>query len=69
MIGGKEVDFVVGRLLIEIDGHAQDGERNFNLIETGYVPIHFSNQEVLSNRESIKTQITNYYGSISSNAT
>lgn len=68
IIDGREIDFLVGKLIIEIDGHIQDGKRNFSLIEMGYVPIHFSNQEVLNDRDSIKIQIKNYYGSISSNA-
>ena len=43
---GREVDFVIGRYAIDIDGHDQDGAKNVHLVNAGYVPIHFSNREV-----------------------
>ena len=60
LIRGREVDFVIGKYVIEIDGHEQDGEKNLQLIEMGYVPIHFSNQEIINNRDKIKNQLKNY---------
>ncbi len=55
-VGRSEVDFLVGKFAIDLDGHAQDGDRNFDLIERGYVPIHFSNRQLL-NRETIKLEL------------
>lgn len=51
VIKGREVDFLIGKYAIEIDGHEQDIEKNNLLIGLGYVPIHLHNLEV--NRENI----------------
>ncbi len=45
-IKGYEVDFLVGRYAIEIDGHEQKGEKNELLAKHGYTPIHLTNEEV-----------------------
>ncbi len=45
MIEGREVDFLIGKYAVDIDGHEQDGEKNHMLVEAGYVPIHLTNQE------------------------
>lgn len=60
LIRGKEVDFVLGKIVLEIDGHPQDETKNLQLIEMGYVPIHFSNQEIINNREIIKKELLKY---------
>ena len=54
-IGGREVDFLIGRYAIEIDGHPQSAGKNHTIFKDGYTPIHFNNQEIISNREIIKT--------------
>ena len=41
-----EVDFLIGKYAIEIDGHQQDVSKNVRLIEMGYYPIHFRNNEI-----------------------
>lgn len=43
-IGGREVDFVIGKYAIDIDGHEQDINKNIMLITRGYNPIHFDNR-------------------------
>ena len=45
-IGGREVDFLIGKYAIEIDGHLQDTEKNRMLVREGYTPIHFNNWEI-----------------------
>jgi very-short-patch-repair endonuclease len=45
-IEGREVDFLIGKYAIEIDGHQQDVLKNKMLIEKGYNPIHFNNWEI-----------------------
>lgn len=45
-INGREVDFVIGRYAIDIDGHAQDTKKNEMLAKAGYAPIHISNNSV-----------------------
>lgn len=50
IIGGREVDFVIGRICLEIDGHEQDGIKNHMLADLGYVPIHLNNSEITKER-------------------
>ena len=57
IINGKEVDFLIGNIVLEINGHEQSGERNHFLANLGYVPIHINNKEVYENRDSIKQLI------------
>lgn len=47
-IEGREVDFIIGKYVIEIDGHEQDVEKNYMLIRNGYSPIHYTNNEISS---------------------
>lgn len=49
IIGGREVDFIVGKYAIEIDGHLQEGKKNEQLHEAGYIPIHYENSEITEN--------------------
>lgn len=51
IIGGREVDFVIGNYCIEIDGHSQDTDKNEMLANLGYTPIHLHNSEIT--RENI----------------
>lgn len=56
-----EIDFLIGeKYAIDIDGHDQKPERNYKLIELGFIPIHFSNQEIKNNRELIKKEFIKY---------
>ena len=45
-IQGREIDFLVGRYVIDINGHHQDTSKNEMLAREGYIPIHVSNNEV-----------------------
>jgi len=47
-IDGMEIDFVVGRHAIEIDGHPQKVEKNQRLLAAGYIPVHLMNSEASS---------------------
>lgn len=51
IVDGKEVDFIIGKYAIEIDGHTQNGIKNHFLAERGYIPLHFQNNEIT--RENI----------------
>lgn len=46
LVNGREVDFIINKHAIDIDGHAQDVEKNRMLIESGYYPIHFNNNDI-----------------------
>jgi hypothetical protein len=57
---GREVDFLIGNIAIEIDGHEQVGNKNHLLADAGYVPIHITNDEIYTDRLSI-IKLLNYY--------
>lgn len=56
-IAGREVDFLIGTYAIEIDGHEQIIHKNSLVLELGYTPVHFSNDDVLDDRDSTKQSI------------
>lgn len=45
-INNNEVDFLIGKYAVEIDGHKQDPYRNKALLGSNYIPIHFQNKEI-----------------------
>lgn len=45
-INGREVDFIIGKYAIDIDGHKQDSLKNIMLKREGYIPLHIQNNEV-----------------------
>ena len=55
IVKGREVDFIIGKYAIDIDGHDQDGSKNVHLVNAGYIPIHFSNQEIISYDKKLLT--------------
>lgn len=59
-IGIHEVDFLIGHLAVEINGHAQDEERNNDLIRLGYTPIHISNEDLKQNRKRLLNKLYDY---------
>lgn len=48
IINGREVDFVIQKYAIDIDGNhgTQDGSKNKMLVEAGYIPVHITNDTV-----------------------
>lgn len=52
-IEGREIDFLIGNYVIEIESHAQDPGKNSFLIDKGYIPIHFTNRDIKFNRPLI----------------
>jgi hypothetical protein len=44
-IDGLELDFLIGRYAIEIDGHYQNGLKNLKIMSKGYIPIHINNKQ------------------------
>ena len=56
-ISGHEVDFLIERYAVEIDGHSQATQKNEQLASIGYIPLHFSNQEIYNDRENIKLKL------------
>lgn len=64
IINGREVDFLIKRYAIDIDGHAQDVEKNRMLVQEGYNPIHLENKDIPSEAlvEWLIQSIKNTYG-------
>jgi very-short-patch-repair endonuclease len=59
LIGGMEVDFLIGKTIIEIDGHNQKVDKNNKLLELGFIPLHLSN-EVTKNPTYLKDYFKTY---------
>lgn len=57
IVKGHEVDFIIGKYAIEIDGHEQNTKKNEWLVQEGYIPIHLSNNEIYKNRNKITNLI------------
>jgi len=63
-IGKYEVDFLIGKLAIELDGHKQSVEKNHYLAKQGYTPWHFVNREIYENREGVIQKINEWNNKI-----
>lgn len=61
VVGRREIDFIVGRYAIEIDGHEQSSLRNDWLIKKGYVPLHYHNKALIENRTAVEQDIIQKY--------
>jgi len=48
IINKQEVDFLIGKYAVEINGHKQNTDKNEMLARAGYIPIHFHNTEINS---------------------
>lgn len=46
LVDGMEIDFIIGKYALEINGHPQNTDKNVRLVELGYIPIHKHNSEV-----------------------
>ena len=54
-INSREIDFLVGRYAIDIDCHGQAPGKNEMLVREGYIPIHYTNEEIKNKKyESYK---------------
>lgn len=60
-VNGHEIDFIIGKYAVEIDGHRQSSERNQFIFERGYIPIHYTNRALLQNRTAVEQDITDKY--------
>jgi very-short-patch-repair endonuclease len=53
-VNGREVDFLIGRVIIEVDG---DIHKNINrdkeqsLLNSGYIPLHISTEQIYEGNE------------------
>jgi len=58
-IEGKEIDFIIGKYAIEIDGHSQSTKRNTWLFKLGFIPLHYSNNALYNHRNKVEEKIKN----------
>lgn len=61
LVREREVDFIVGRYAVEIDGHEQSATRNDWLVRKGYVPLHYQNKALIENRTAVEQDIIQKY--------
>lgn len=54
---GREIDFIIGKLAVEIDGHEQSSKRNDWLVRQGFTPVHYTNKGIQTNRKEIEDDI------------
>ena len=68
VIEGREVDFMIGRVIVEVDGvhhrqsRAKDISKNEMLVKLGYVPLHFSAKEIRDNAQTVFREIKKLIG-------
>lgn len=59
IVEGREIDFIINdTIAVEIDGHKQDPDKNNQLVQLGYSPIHLENVELLEDKEKVKKELT-----------
>lgn len=58
-IDGREVDFLIGKYAVEIDGHLQSSQRNSWLITKGFVPLHYQNSALYNQKDKVEKSIKN----------
>jgi very-short-patch-repair endonuclease len=59
-VEGREIDFIVGKYAIDIDGHKQDPKKNADLFEAGLAPVHLSNREIQTNVDKLTKWFIGY---------
>lgn len=58
-IGGREIDFIIGNLAVEIGDHNQDVRKNKLVIESGYSLLFISNRELKESPASVEVNLLN----------
>ena len=68
---GREIDFLIGNIAVEIGNHSQDIAKNKRVIEAGYSMLFFSNREIAEDIATVEKHLLNnwlqYGKSIKSN--
>lgn len=57
MVLGREIDFLVGNLAIEINGHDQRIDKNSRLLQHGFIPVNITNGDIHNNLEPTWTRL------------
>lgn len=56
-ISGKEVDFLIGDIAVEIGDHSQDVSKNTVLAEAGYSLLFITNKELRNDPEKVERHL------------
>lgn len=56
-VDGREIDFLIGNVAIEIGNHSQDTDKNRRILENGYHLLFITNSELYSNPLRIETHL------------
>ena len=65
IIEGRECDFVIGRVIVEVDGRihrqkiAKDISKNEILVGLGYIPLHFSAKQINKDIQGVFKELKN----------
>ena len=55
VLKGREVDFLIGKYILEIGDHKQDSEKNKMLLEEGYQVLQLSNKQIYDKRYKLES--------------
>jgi len=61
VICGREVDFLVGNVVIEIGDHLQNLQKNKEILESGYSMLNLTNKEIYQNPKEVEKTIINWF--------
>ena len=60
-IEGREIDFLIGKVAVEIGNHSQDVEKNSRILENGFHLLFITNAELYSNPKAVEfSLLTNW---------
>lgn len=54
---GKEIDFLIDYIAVEIGDHSQDTDKNRQLIESGYSILFISNRELRDSPSEVERHV------------
>ena len=57
MIKGREVDFLIGKLVVEIGNHSQDKHKNKLIIESDYSMLFISNRQLYNSPSLVEEHL------------
>lgn len=59
LIAGREVDFIIGKIAIEIGDHSQNVLKNKGIIEAGYSLMFITNKELRESSHAVEENLLN----------
>lgn len=56
-VSGREIDFLIGKVAVEIGNHSQDILKNKNILENGYHLLFITNDELYDSPETVESHL------------